>query len=466
MRARDPVLDELSPATRAQLATLLPGLRDDAVADPRSGTDGVGQLRLFEALLELIDRLGTRAPVVLILEDIHWADRSTRAFIAFLTRSLRAERALLLVTYRTDELHRRHPLRPLLSELERAERARRIELEPFDRSELRQALADILGAEPDSPLVERLFARSEGNPLYTEELLAAGLDGRGAPPRSLSDAFFARIERLTPDAQRIARVLALGRALDEGALAALTGLEREPVLAALREAVAEQVLVPDAEGRLCFRHAQRARDLGDAAMRRDALARARIHLSRIEAAAQGGGPIERARLAQGKAEMARARGRAGARDWARAAAAWEAIRHPYPAAIARWREAECHVAHGDRVAATVAARAAVSAAHELGSVWLAREARGLADRARLSLDGAAPAPATPEAAAPEDPFGLTARERQVLALLARGATNRQIGASLYMAEKTASVHVSRILAKLDVQRRTEAAAVAHRMHLV
>ena len=67
--------------------------------------------------------------------------------------------------------------------------------------------------------------------------------------------------------------------------------------------------------------------------------------------------------------------------------------------------------------------------------------------------------------ADDDPFGLTPRERQVLALIAQGATNRQIGASLFMAEKTASVHVSRILSKLGVRSRTQAAAVAHRLHL-
>jgi DNA-binding NarL/FixJ family response regulator len=68
-------------------------------------------------------------------------------------------------------------------------------------------------------------------------------------------------------------------------------------------------------------------------------------------------------------------------------------------------------------------------------------------------------------AEPEDPFGLTPRERQVLALVAGGATNREVGAALFMAEKTASVHVSRILAKLGVRSRTEAAAVAHRTGL-
>ncbi len=84
-------------------------------------------------------------------------------------------------------------------------------LEPFDRDELSEALADILGAPPKPALLQRLLERGEGNALYTEELLAAGLDGRGAPPRSLSDAFLGRIERLSPDAQRVARALALGR---------------------------------------------------------------------------------------------------------------------------------------------------------------------------------------------------------------------------------------------------------------
>jgi DNA-binding NarL/FixJ family response regulator len=93
------------------------------------------------------------------------------------------------------------------------------------------------------------------------------------------------------------------------------------------------------------------------------------------------------------------------------------------------------------------------------------EIESLVARARLQLRGEAP-PASASAAQPEDPFGLTARERDVLALVAAGATNREIGERLHMAEKTASVHVSRILAKLDVRSRTEAAAVAHRQGLV
>jgi DNA-binding NarL/FixJ family response regulator len=92
----------------------------------------------------------------------------------------------------------------------------------------------------------------------------------------------------------------------------------------------------------------------------------------------------------------------------------------------------------------------------------------LAARARLQLGDKArtTAPAEGDGGEPEDPFGLTARERDVLALVAAGATNREIGERLHMAEKTASVHVSRILSKLNVRSRTEAAAVAHRQGLV
>ncbi|MGI8505291.1 MAG: LuxR C-terminal-related transcriptional regulator, partial [Solirubrobacteraceae bacterium] len=216
--------------------------------------------------------------------------------------------------------------------------------------------------------------------------------------------------------------------------------------------------------------AQRARDLRERGELRDALARTRIHIQRLAAAAQEGGPVERAYLDEARAELARASARPSAKEWTKAAAAWEAIARPYPAAIARWREAEAYVTAGDRGAGRGAAQATLATARGLGSRWLASEVQALAERARLELesaDGAArsAAPHPDRDAESQDPFGLTPRERQVLALLDEGATNRQIGASMFLAEKTASVHVSRILAKLGVQGRTQAAAVAHRQHL-
>jgi len=189
-------------------------------------------------------------------------------------------------------------------------------------------------------------------------------------------------------------------------------------------------------------------------------------MQRLTAAAQEGGAVEQAWRSHGAAELTRARGRPDARAWLKASAAWEEIEQPYPAAIARWRSAETQVADGDRAAAALLAAEALATAHQLGSRWLASELSGLAERARLDLDqGIATQRPAPREDDQDDPFGLTTRERQVLALIAEGATNRQIGAALFMAEKTASVHVSRILAKLGVRTRTEAAAVAHRQHL-
>ncbi|HZO77948.1 MAG TPA: AAA family ATPase [Solirubrobacteraceae bacterium] len=256
-RAHHPALDELSPASISELATLLPPLArgDGRAPGGRNGGDPGSQLGLFEALLELLDLIGSKTPVAFVLEDMHWADRSTRALAAHLARNLRTERVVLVFTYRTDELHRRHPLRPLLAELERLECTRAIELERFDRRELTEVLTDILGEQPNEQLVERLFERSEGNPLYTEELLAAGLDGRGATPRTLRDAFMLRIERLPEDAQRVVRALAIARRMHEETIAAITSMEHAELTEALREAVSAQVLLTDEDDRFVFRHA-------------------------------------------------------------------------------------------------------------------------------------------------------------------------------------------------------------------
>jgi DNA-binding CsgD family transcriptional regulator len=253
-RDGDPVLDELGPATRAGLASLLPELAPDG--DHATGDrDDPAQGRVFEALLTLLDRLGREAPVVLGIEDLHWADASTRALLVFLARSLRAERVLVVASYRPDELHRRHPLRSLLAQLERAPRARRVELAPLSHDELAEQLADILGGPADPSLIERLYARSEGNPFFTEELLAAGLDGRGELPPTMRDALMVRIDALPPDAQEVLRLLAVGRRVDHALLADASTLDSMALRDALREAVTGHVVVVDPEGRYGFRHA-------------------------------------------------------------------------------------------------------------------------------------------------------------------------------------------------------------------
>jgi DNA-binding CsgD family transcriptional regulator len=899
VRESDPVLSALPADILTELATLFP-----ALGQARERERGAGdQARVFEALVAVLEGLSDTAPVLLVIEDLHWADASTRAFLRFLASTLGDERILVVATYRPDELHRRHPLRPLIAELERV-RALRIDLEGLTRDELGEQLASILGSPPDAALVDRLYARTEGNPLFTEELLAAGLDGRGAVPPSLAAALALRIERLGEDAQEVVRVLSAGgpQFLDDAILVEVSGLERRALRDGLREAVASHIVVlegdrytlrhallreavhdellpgeraelhralaralereaagsgrpsaqraaaiahhylaagdqpaalaaavragiaamdvqaygegaalferalelwdrvPDAatlsgtdeahllerasacnfyadelgrsvtlakralalvdedeeprraawlygmlqrslwsllraddsvaalerglalladdgpsperagllarqakmlmlqsryhhavsvarralrehaeidepggyhldeagalnalgvslaatgeieEGLATLRRAlelasdrghlqdiaaaaanlsdslhrsgrtrealdvaraahaqlgslptrqlwltlaiaqyafdsgdwdeaeralagaarrrfssgtselnsclsnaelalgrdereaargyleraaelavdsrepqylgvlgalqvelatrdgdvararadvdtaldriefcsddalrmamvsaagltaeataaQHARDLGDDAAVSAALGHAELLIARVRACAEDGGPLEQAYLLHAEADFCRARDTDQADRWVEAAAAWQALGRPYPAAVARWRHAEGLVAAGDREAAAPIAAAAMEIAERLGAAWLAGELESLAARARLRLGTPGDDAEPRDEDDAEDPFGLTPRERQVLALVAAGATNREIGRQLYMAEKTASVHVSRILSKLDVRSRTEAAGVAHRLGL-
>jgi tetratricopeptide (TPR) repeat protein len=242
-RVGDPALTD---SLRAAVAPLLPGV------DPETGAD---QGSVFEGLLALLAALGEERPVLLVIEDLHWADRSTRAALAFLARSLTDERALVVASYRPDELLRRHPLRALLAELERAPRARRITLGPLTRDELAEQLADILGASPAPELLERLWTRSGGNPLFGEELLAAGLDGRGAPPDTLRDALVLRVERLTAPARDVVGRIAVGQRLDHELLEDSSGLAPETLRGALREALDHHLLVVQDDGMYRFRHA-------------------------------------------------------------------------------------------------------------------------------------------------------------------------------------------------------------------
>ena len=253
-RADDPAFDQLPEFARGELARLAPEL-GSPVPERTEAREGESQRRLFDALLSLLERLGDDDGVVFWLEDIHWADRSTRAFLAFLNANVRDERLLVASTYRSDELHRRHPLRPLLTELERGPCARRLELPPFDRGELSAQLADILGSSPSDEVVDRLFARSEGNPLFTEELLAGGLDGQGPLPPTLREALLTRLDDLSPPARQTLGLLAVAGRADDATLIAAGSLGAPQLREALREAIGSHLIRTDDADRLAFRHA-------------------------------------------------------------------------------------------------------------------------------------------------------------------------------------------------------------------
>ena len=242
----------LGPA-RLEFARLVPelGFPSDAPLAGRPGTTdgpdadaGQAQTRLFEHFLAVVGRLASEAPTVVVLEDVHWIDPATRDLIAFLARNLRAERALFVITSRTEHLPRTHPHAAWLAELNRGRWTRTLALEPFSADETAVQLGAILGRDVDARLALDVHRRSEGNALFNEELLSALRSGSSTLPALLSDALGAKIRGLSSKSVEVLEVAAIAsRSFDERFIAAILGGVEEDYLEPVRDAVVGQVLV-------------------------------------------------------------------------------------------------------------------------------------------------------------------------------------------------------------------------------
>jgi len=251
---------------------------------------GLDRLALFDAVAEVLSELSIRvAPVVLVVEDLHWAEQSSRDVVRFLLSRLGLgdARILVLATYRGEDLHRRHPVRALLAELQRLPAVELMELQPFGVGELAEFLTAVHGSALPPDTVRRIGDRSAGNAYYAEELLAAGPDGKGLPT-GLADVLLDRLERLSSEAQQLVRVAAvLGSSrVEDGIVRAIAAesvsLTDADVDAALREVVTHSVLLPDHHDRFAFRHA-----LLQEAVYSDLLPAERVRLHALAAAQLG-----------------------------------------------------------------------------------------------------------------------------------------------------------------------------------
>ena len=167
------------------------------------------------------------------------------------------------------------------------------------------------------------------------------------------------------------------------------------------------------------------------------------------------------------AELARLAGHSNAELWKTAAESWERLAEPYPTAYVGWREAEALLLAGlARGRAEALLRGAYATARSLGALPLCAEIEGLARRGRINLSMDSGTAASAVESSPLAQLGLTAREQEVLTLVATGATNRQIAETLFISPKTATLHVSNILSKLGVTNRVEAATIAHRLGVI
>jgi DNA-binding CsgD family transcriptional regulator len=236
-------------------------LDDLAGRSARGEMVGIGgdtrQARFLEAWLDLLETLGADRSLIVVVEDIHWADRSTLDWLTYVARGRARSRFTVVATIRTDELHRQHPVQPFLAEIQRLPNVRRLDLERFERAELAEQIAAITGAPADPRLVERVYERSNGNAFFTEELIA--LTGPDAMlPQALLDAVLSRVARLGNDTDELLRVAsAAGSRFSSTIVATVMDIDVEAADRRLRDAVDHQVIGRSHDGGddFVFRHA-------------------------------------------------------------------------------------------------------------------------------------------------------------------------------------------------------------------
>jgi class 3 adenylate cyclase len=315
----------LGPSGR-ELGQLFPQLRPDGGSGDGSDPSGQGKLRLFEGMIGLFRDAATEHGLLLVLEDLHWADASTRELLDYMTRRLSHTRMLILATYRSDELDRKHPLLPLVQGWKRGNLVTLVELHPLAAT----GLADMVRAIFDTEEVtdefrDFLYRRTEGNPFVLEEMLKAALDrgdiyrsaaGWERPPDlsqmkippTVRDTILLRLERLHPEEAEILKMAAvLGQSFSYATLASVSGKPEDTVLSALQRCVQQQLVEeqPQTRERYRFRHS-----LTREAIYEDLIApqRSRLHLRAAEVlrALPGTEPIDLAHhlLAAGRIEEA------------------------------------------------------------------------------------------------------------------------------------------------------------------
>jgi DNA-binding CsgD family transcriptional regulator len=392
--AADPRGAELLADVASTSPGLLPLVVSESGRQPVDSTSGLSQLRLLDALVRLLTELGRHRPTVTVIEDVHWADPSTRAFVSFFSRNVPPHQRLgVVLTTRTDEMHRSHPLRPLLGELTRLPVVERIDLGPLSPDELGDLITAVQGSRPPRSAVQRIADRSGGNPFFAEQLLAVGADRNEVrAPADLADLLLHRVDRLTTEARYILEVASLaGQRVEHDVLIAVADRKEGELAAALQEAADAHLFEPEAGGTAySFRHALLSEVLAAEILPAE---RRRLHARFAEVLDARASPeiVARHRLGAGDLEGAFAASLDAALE-AQAIAApsdelvrWERVLHLWP-----------HADDGDRrragtssAVALAAARAAVGSGQIGRAFELARraidEAGSAGERARARL---------------------------------------------------------------------------------
>jgi DNA-binding CsgD family transcriptional regulator len=299
------LLDEVA-GRRPVLRALQPGRRTMQGAEQDTSA-AVGRGDLFDAVHGLLDAVAADAPLLLVIEDAHWADTSTRDLVRFLLSRPFEHQVAIVVSYRSDDLHRRHPLRQATVEWGRVPGVARMQLEPLRPRDVRSLVKQLHPEPLRESEVAGIVARAEGNAFFVEELVGATSARGTTVPDDLAELLLVRLDRLGETAQLVVRAASVsGRRVSHGLLSEVAGVGVDDLEAALREAVELNVLVPTSNDFYRFRHALLAE-----AVYGDLLPgeRVRMHASYVEVLASGravGTAAELARHARAAHDLATA----------------------------------------------------------------------------------------------------------------------------------------------------------------
>ena len=319
------------------LLRLLPGQRMLSQAtDPESIP--ADQAALFDAVHALAEAVGAHQCLLVVVEDLHWADQSTRDLMSFLFGRGFDAQVALVASYRSDDLHRRHPLRRQVAAWARMSGVERIQVEPLGHADVRRLVQQLHPDPLPEPQVRDIVGRAEGNAFFVEELVGATRSRTGRVPDDLAELLLVRLESLDDPAVTVVRAAAVaGRRVSHAALSAVVGLEPAELDRAVRDAVEGHVLVPSGDDYYRFRHALLAEAVYDDLLPGE---RTRLHAAYAKALQEGratGTAAElarHARLAKDYATALTASLRAG--DDARAVGGAEEAAQHYLQALDLW----------------------------------------------------------------------------------------------------------------------------------
>jgi class 3 adenylate cyclase len=254
-------------AGAAEVAQLIPEVAEKLDIEPAKGSDTEeARFRLFDSVTSLLLATARDRPLMIVLDDLHWADEPSLLLLRFATRELGSSGLLILGTYRDVELGRHHPLARVLGELSAVEGSARIPLKGLSVAAVERYIEMTSGSPSPAGLAETVQEQTDGNPFFVGEVvrllasegkLTAGVSPAELQiPQGVREVIGRRLDRLSEETNRALRVAAvIGREFDEEAVVRVADMSPEALMTAAREAIAERLVTERGDGRYSFAHA-------------------------------------------------------------------------------------------------------------------------------------------------------------------------------------------------------------------